>query len=302
MSLGCRFYEKAYPEKDDCVVVQFSRDLPHIGVYCSLLEYNGLEGMLKLSEMTRLRLSKQPHAMKPGQTEVVRVISVNPEKGFIDLSRIRDLNPMVIAETEDRWNKGKRVHTIMRNVAKKTGVKAEDMYKMFAWPAAERYGSSYAAVEMLLRDSNAVFDEFNIPMMYRELLLETAKERMKPEQKSITIPLEIQLPTQEGVTGIRSSFISARKEVLNRIFKGSSQDCSVKILCRKAPRYTISVTTLDELMGKKIVMEIVKMVSDDISRKGGRCKSSSRPDVKLLPVTERKDDGSLALANLPEIS
>lgn len=292
MSLGCRFFSNEYPKKDDCVVVQFSRDLPHIGVYCSLLEYNGLEGMLKMSEMTRLRVSKQPHIMRQGQTEVVRVINVNPEKGFIDLSRIRDLNPMVIAETEDRWNKGKRVHSIMRNVAKATGMSAQFMYNIFAWPAAEKHGTSYAGFEALLNDPERVFEEFSIPSKFRDLLLESARTRMQPQEKIITINLELQLPTEDGIDGIISSLIAARDEAMENLKRdsGEGKALPIKIRCRRAPRYCISVTSLNEHLGKRIVCDIVRLAGKDIVSKGGRCKSSQRPVVKDVRTQQDYED------------
>ncbi|KIY93370.1 Eukaryotic translation initiation factor 2 subunit 1 [Monoraphidium neglectum] len=51
----CRMYEQKYPEVDDVVMVQV-KSIAEMGAYVSLLEYNGIEGMILLSELSRRRI------------------------------------------------------------------------------------------------------------------------------------------------------------------------------------------------------------------------------------------------------
>jgi translation initiation factor 2 subunit 1 len=51
----CRMYENKYPEVDDVVMVQV-KSIAEMGAYVSLLEYNGIEGMILLSELSRRRI------------------------------------------------------------------------------------------------------------------------------------------------------------------------------------------------------------------------------------------------------
>ncbi len=50
-----RMYESKYPEVDDCIMVQV-KSIAEMGAYVSLLEYNGIEGMILLSELSRRRI------------------------------------------------------------------------------------------------------------------------------------------------------------------------------------------------------------------------------------------------------
>lgn len=75
----CRMYEAKFPEVDDVVMVQVRlvvcrpgrlparvlrrrlrpmqvRDIAEMGAYVALLEYNGIEGMILLSELSRRRI------------------------------------------------------------------------------------------------------------------------------------------------------------------------------------------------------------------------------------------------------
>ena len=50
-----RMYESKYPEVDDVVMVQV-KSIAEMGAYVVLLEYNGIEGMILLSELSRRRI------------------------------------------------------------------------------------------------------------------------------------------------------------------------------------------------------------------------------------------------------
>jgi translation initiation factor 2 subunit 1 len=50
-----RMYEKKFPEVEDVVMVQV-KSIAESGAYVSLLEYNGIEGMILLSELSRRRI------------------------------------------------------------------------------------------------------------------------------------------------------------------------------------------------------------------------------------------------------
>lgn len=49
---NCRMYEGKYPEVDDLVVVEV-KSIEEMGAYVALKEYNEIEGMILLSELSR---------------------------------------------------------------------------------------------------------------------------------------------------------------------------------------------------------------------------------------------------------
>jgi translation initiation factor 2 subunit 1 len=51
MVLSCRFYGNRYPEVEDVVMVNV-RSIAEMGAYVHLLEYNNIEGMILLSELS----------------------------------------------------------------------------------------------------------------------------------------------------------------------------------------------------------------------------------------------------------
>jgi polyribonucleotide nucleotidyltransferase len=75
-----RFYEKEFPDVEECVVVNV-RSIAEMGAYVHLLEYNNTEGMILLSELSRRRIRSINKLIRVGKNEVVMVIRVDKEKG-----------------------------------------------------------------------------------------------------------------------------------------------------------------------------------------------------------------------------
>lgn len=80
MSLSCRFYKHRYPKLEDVVMVNV-RSIAEMGAYVSLLEYNNIEGMIMLSELSRRRIRSINKLVRIGRNECVVVIRVDETKG-----------------------------------------------------------------------------------------------------------------------------------------------------------------------------------------------------------------------------
>lgn len=92
--LHCRFYEKQYPDIDEAVLVKV-RSVAEMGAYVSLLEYNNIEGMILLSELSRRRIRSIPKLIRVGRNEVVVVLRVDKEKGTALMPAMREPRSLV---------------------------------------------------------------------------------------------------------------------------------------------------------------------------------------------------------------
>src|SRR5438034_2184614 len=79
---NCRFYENQFPAIDELVVVQV-RQIAEMGAYVKLLEYDNIDGMILLSELSRRRIRSIQKLIRIGRNEVVVVLRVDKEKGEI---------------------------------------------------------------------------------------------------------------------------------------------------------------------------------------------------------------------------
>ena len=120
-----------------------------MGAYVKLLEYDNIDGMILLSELSRRRIRSIQKLIRVGRNEVVVVLRVDKEKGYIDLSK-RRVSPEDIIKCEERFQKGKMVTSIMRHVAEKTKTPMETLYQDIGWPLNKKYGHAVDAFRLAI--------------------------------------------------------------------------------------------------------------------------------------------------------
>uniref|UniRef100_A0A7S1VRP1 S1 motif domain-containing protein n=1 Tax=Sexangularia sp. CB-2014 TaxID=1486929 RepID=A0A7S1VRP1_9EUKA len=119
--LRCRFYEEKYPEVDDVVVVEV-KSVAEMGAYVTLLEYNNVEGMILLSELSRRRIRSINKLIRVGKIEYVVVLRVDKDKGYIDLSKRRVTHDDIV-KAEQRYSRAKQVHSVMKYIVESYNTK-----------------------------------------------------------------------------------------------------------------------------------------------------------------------------------
>ena len=136
------------PSKDHCT----HRRTKHISSSylwkCCRLSLLAVSDFVQPQEYKRfLSIAKIP--LQVGRQEPVMVIRVDKEKGYIDLSK-RRVSPEDIAACEDKFNKSKMVHSIMRHVAELTGEDVEKLYESIGWPLYKLYGHAFEAFKVYI--------------------------------------------------------------------------------------------------------------------------------------------------------
>jgi len=72
-----------------------------MGAYVKLLEYDNIDGMILLSELSRRRIRSIQKLIRVGRNEVVVVLRVDKEKGRI--ANIREVK--ITAALANRWRR-----------------------------------------------------------------------------------------------------------------------------------------------------------------------------------------------------
>ena len=112
---GGRMYESKFPEIDDLVMVQV-RSIAEMGAYVALMEYDNIEGMILLSELSRRRIRSINKLIRVGKQEVCMVLRVDKEKGYIDLSKRRVSAEDVLA-CDERFQRSKAPPRLLRDAS-----------------------------------------------------------------------------------------------------------------------------------------------------------------------------------------
>lgn len=269
-NLECRFYENKYPELESVVMVNV-RNIADMGAYVSLLEYNNIEGMILLSELSRRRIRSIHKLIRVNRNEVVMVLRVDKDKGYIDLSK-RRVSPEDVAACEDRFNKAKAVHSVLRHLADRKKYYLEELYEKIAWPLYKKYGHAFDAFKLAISDEKGAtdpFEEVDIPEELKEELKNYIRRKLAPQPIKIRSDIEVSCFTYEGIDAIR--------EALSAGIAVSTEHSPIKIKLIAPPIYVLSTTTLEKEAGVALLNESIEAIKTMIQSKGGKM------DVKMAP-------------------
>ncbi|GER46617.1 eukaryotic translation initiation factor 2 alpha subunit [Striga asiatica] len=293
-NLECRMYEARYPEVDQAVMIQV-KSMADSGAYVSLLEYNNIEGMILFSELSRRRIRSISSLIRVGRIEPVMVLRVDKEKGYIDLSK-RRVSEEDIQACEERFNKSKLVHSIMRHVAETMSLDLEDLYIHVGWPLYRKYGHAFEAFKLIVNDPDSVLDSLTreikevgpdgqevkkvVPAITDEVkdaLVKNIRRRMTPQPLKIRADIEMKCFQFDGVLHI--------KEAMRKAESAGNKDCPVKIKLVAPPAYVLNTQTLDKEQGIAILNKAIELCTKEIEQNKGKLTVKEAPRA----VSERED-------------
>lgn len=287
-------YEARYPEVDMAVMIQV-KNIADMGAYVSLLEYNNIEGMILFSELSRRRIRSVSSLIKVGRIEPVMVLRVDKEKGYIDLSK-RRVSEEDIAACEERYNKSKLVHSIMRHVAETLGIDLEELYVNIAWPLYRKYGHAFEAFKVIVTDPDTVLNALTrevketgpdgqevakvVPAVSEEVkdsLVKNIRRRMTPQPLKIRADIEMKCFQFDGVLHI--------KDAMRKAEAAGNNDCPVKIKLVAPPLYVLTTQTLDKEQGITVLGNAIVACTKAIEHHKGKLLVKEAPRV----VSEKED-------------
>lgn len=275
MPISCRFYSQKYPEPDDVVMVNV-RQIAEMGAYVRLLEYNDIEGMILLSELSRRRIRSINKLIRVGRNECVVVIRVDKDKGYIDLSK-RRVSPEDITKCEEKFARGKAVNSILRHVAEtlkyETDAQLEKLYKKTAWYFDEKFKKTTAAYDVfkLAVTDLSVLDECDLDPNTREVLLTNIKHRLTPQAVKIRADIEVSCYEYEGIDAV--------KHALREGMALSTEEMPIKINLIAPPVYVMTTTTMDRTEGLDALNAAIVKIEETIKKAGGVFTVQNPPKV-----------------------
>uniref|UniRef100_A0A1Y1KRS3 Eukaryotic translation initiation factor 2 subunit 1 n=1 Tax=Photinus pyralis TaxID=7054 RepID=A0A1Y1KRS3_PHOPY len=281
MSLtNCRFYEEKFPEIDSFVMVNV-KQIAEMGAYVKLLEYDNIDGMILLSELSRRRIRSIQKLIRVGRNEVVVVLRVDKDKGYIDLSK-RRVSPEDMVKCEERYNKSKTVHLIMRHVAEKTQTPIETLYESIAWPLNRKYGHAIDAFKLSITNPE-VWNDMTFPSkpVEDELKLYISK-RLTPQRTKVRADIEVTCFGYEGIDAVKTALRTAEAK---NDSEDANTDTQVKVKLVSPPLYVLTSTSFDKQQGIALLQEAIESIRKSIEAAGGNL------TVKMDPkaVTESDD-------------
>lgn len=284
----CRMYENPYPEVNDLVMVTVKR-IAEMGAYVSLMEYNNIEGMVLLSELSRRRIRSVQRLIRVGKTEVVVVLRVDKDKGYIDLSKSR-VSPEEAEKFEEKYSKSKTVHSILRHVAEKHDMELEKLYQQIGWPLYRKFGHAFEAFKLALTEPQKLWEALPTPIeeSIRHELMQNIIRRLTPQKLKIRADIEVACFDYEGVDAVKRALAAGEAFSMDEI--------KVKAKLVAPPLYVLMTQCMDKARGIEVMNGAIEKIESVIKAANGQLvikmkpKAVSETDDKALAELMKKSE------------
>merc|ERR1712063_15611 len=263
----CRMYEQELPNQDELVVVRVNK-VEEFGAYVTLLEYNNIEGMILSSEVSRKRIRSIHKYLRIGKQDVMQVLRVDKEKGYIDLSK-KYVTDDYVEPTIERFTKSKTVHSIMKHCAVTCGMPVKDLLEKVAWPLYDEYsnedeeeeGHALDGLHAILLDPT-LLDKYELEDNVKDCLIKEITHRLAEQPFKIQAQVDLTCFTTEGVRAIQEA-LNAGKQLAEE----KNQKLDINLL--STPTYRILTQCTDKQLGMDIVNAAIQAIENAIKERKG---------------------------------
>jgi len=269
-SYRCRMHERKLPMVDEIVVAQVSRVDEGIGVYVSLLEYDGTTAFIPGDELSKVRKGRRGASLasitREGKVEVCTVLRVDEASGFIDISKWR-VGSEEASAAEVSFKRSKAVHAVLRNVAATHRVDMEELYAATAWPLASKLRCHpYEAFCLSSTEPGRIFNNHLTPQLslsLRAALLATISKRLRPPEAKIKVQADvlIRVRGRAGVDAIRAA--------LRRALSLGTEQLPLQVKLVAAPHHAIIVACTEAATGIELLQRAIAAAIEEVKRHAG---------------------------------
>ncbi len=239
--------KQGYPRFGELVLCT-ARRISQFAAWCSLDEYQDLEGMIHISEAAGKWVHDIKKFIKPNKQYVAKVVKVDQQANVLNLS----LKRVSKSEERSKWNefrKGQRADSILKVIAHELGISIDKAYEDIGFKLQEEYGDLYAAFEEINK-SPSILSKLGIQEKWHEPILGVLKKNFI--EKEFNIKAELQISSYEG------DGVERIKKLLQNLEKSG-----IDITYISAPKYRLQMKTKNPKADtRKFEQEIQKIASE----------------------------------------
>lgn len=212
----------------------------------------------------------------------------------------RRVSPEDILKCEERYNKSKMAHSILRHVAEKTQVPILTLYETIGWPLNKKYGHSIDAFKLSITNKD-VWKEVEFPNdVVRHEITDYISKRLTPQPTKVRADVEVTCFSYDGIDAVKEALRAAEavSPASKQVPKAGAQgeevaldptSAPVKVKLVSPPLYVLTSQCLDKQIGLDTLRAAIAAIQDNITKAGGNCVVRLQPKA----VTE-SDDAELA--------
>ncbi|MDH5374585.1 MAG: translation initiation factor IF-2 subunit alpha [Candidatus Bathyarchaeota archaeon] len=248
-----------WPEVGDLVMATVE-SVTDYGAYVKLDEYNK-KGLLHISEISSSWIRNIRNFVREGQKVVLKVLRVNVEKEHIDLS-LRRVTKRGKIEKVMSWKRERKAEALLRSVAEKTSLSAEEAYEK-AGALIEREYGLYEGFEKVVKDGVEALTKIGVPQKLATVIAEVANERIRIPLVKVKGMVELRCMKPNGVKVVKEAFLNAKKAE-------KSRDAKLRFYVVAAPKYRIEVLAENYKYAEAVLQRVAENVVSRVVKAGGQ--------------------------------
>lgn len=235
--------KEGLPEEGELVLCTVTNVQYH-SVFVLLDEY-GKNAMIHISEVAPGRIRNIRDFVVEGKKVVCKVLRVNPEKDYIDLS-LRRVNEGEKRRKIEEIKLEQLAEKIVEMVAKQLKVPFEPLYQNLKKQILKKYPLLHVYFQEVARQKGDL-DDLELSKEAKTLLLEAVQQRFKPLEIEIVGELKLSSYAPDGIGVVKEALIKAEE-------KGEGK---MDIKYRGGGKYKVTVKALDYKEAEKLVKNSV---------------------------------------------
>lgn len=246
------FRKSGMPEEGELVLCTVTKVMYH-SVFTNLDEY-GKSGMIHISEISPGRIRNIRDFVSEGRKIVCKILSINEEKGHIDLS-LRRVNEMQRRGKIDWIKQEQKAEKIVEMVAKKLGKKELELYNQISDAVFAKYDCLNSCFQDIVA-GNITLEKLGVDKKVAKEIEDIIRQRIKPPEVEIKGDLKILSYDADGVSIIKEALKKAEEKNLGITYAGGG-------------KYRVMVKATDYKEAEKIMKDGIDATIKYIEKQGG---------------------------------
>src|SRR5256712_7554140 len=195
------------PEVWDLVVTTVSR-VEDYGGYVEVDEYSGIEGLVRISEISTTWVRNIREHARQGQKLVLKVLRVSSQRNQIDLS-LRRVTGREKSEKMLEWKKERKAEAILKSAAEKMNKPVEEA-EVIKNTILDKFGGLYDPLEEAMDEGPEALVKAGLTEDWAQAIAEVSKTKIRLERSKVRGTVAVTCHKPGGVEIIRQTLLGAK--------------------------------------------------------------------------------------------
>ena len=281
-----------YPAINDITMVVPTK-ITDLGVYVNLLEYNDIEGLIILSDLSKSRFRSINRVAVVGKKFPATVFTVDEKTGNITLSKKSVLEEE--AKTcETNYKNLKLVYDIVnlfiRRLEKESNIVLDITiaYQTFIWPISLDPEQQLLALRSATKDFDKIYNSKleSVDQIWTKCFQDVLATKFKDKEVLLEAVLDITCYETAGVNIIREALVKGQNL--------ATTEYPFRIKLVKSPHYSITIKSKDQEKAATYINIAISTIKSELEQNGAIIKIVKLPEIVLDKEFEpaESDSGS----------